>query len=60
MDTRVTSTKGTIFPKMFFPNSNISLPIFDELEKHNFWWNREKSAESKGLEPFIYSKDEGR
>jgi hypothetical protein len=36
MDTRVTSTKGTIFPKRFFPNPKNSLPILDELEKPNF------------------------
>jgi hypothetical protein len=60
MDTRVTSTKGTIFPKRFFPNPKNSLPILDELEKSNFWGNWEKSAKSRGQEPWIHSKDGGR
>jgi hypothetical protein len=36
LGTRVTSTKGTIFPKRFFPNPKISLPILDELKKPRF------------------------
>jgi hypothetical protein len=36
MDTRVTSTKGKIFPKRFFPNSKISLPILDEIKNQAF------------------------
>jgi hypothetical protein len=36
LDTRVTSTKGTLFPKRFFPNPKISLPIFDELKNLTF------------------------
>jgi hypothetical protein len=60
LDTRVTSTQGTSFQKRFFPNPKISLPILDELEEPRFWRNREKSAKSKGLEPWIHSKDGGR
>jgi hypothetical protein len=60
LDTRVTSTKGTLFPKRFFPNPKISLPIFDELEKPNFCRNREKSTKLKGLEPWILSNNRGR
>jgi hypothetical protein len=39
------------FPKRFFPNPKISLPILDELEKSKFWGKWEKSIKSKGLEP---------
>jgi hypothetical protein len=59
LDTRIISTKGRIFPKMFFPNPNISLPILDELEEPSFWGNWEKSIKSKGLEPWSHSKDGG-
>jgi hypothetical protein len=48
------------FPKRFFPNLNISLPILDELEESRFWWKREKSTKLKGLEPWIHSKIGGR
>jgi hypothetical protein len=48
------------FPKRFFPNPKISLPILDELEKPRFWWNREKSSKSMGLEPWVHSKVGGR
>jgi hypothetical protein len=44
------------FPKKFFPNPKISFSILDELKKPRFWWNREKSTKSKGLEPWIHSK----
>jgi hypothetical protein len=60
LDTRVTSTKGIIFPKRFFPNPKISLLILDEIKKPSFWGNQEKSAKSKGLEPWIHFKDGGR
>jgi hypothetical protein len=46
--------------KEFFPNSKISLLIFDELEKPRFLGKREKSTKSKGLEPWSHSKDGGR
>jgi hypothetical protein len=58
MDTRVTSTKRTIFPKRFFPNPNIFLLILDELEKPSFWEN--SKILSKGLDPWIHSNDGGR
>jgi hypothetical protein len=32
------------FPKRFIPNSNIFLPILDELEEPRFWGKREKST----------------
>jgi hypothetical protein len=48
------------FPKMFSPNLKISLSILDELEEPRFWEKREKSAKSKGLEPWIHSKTGGR
>jgi hypothetical protein len=48
------------FPKRFFPNPNISLPILDELEEFRFWGKWEKPAKSKGLEPWIHSKVRGR
>jgi hypothetical protein len=48
------------FPKRFFPNPNISLPILDELEESRFWWKREKSTKLKGLESWIHSKIGGR
>jgi hypothetical protein len=57
LDTRVTSTKATIFPKSFFPNPKISLSILDELERPRFWENREKYAKAKGLEPWLHAKD---
>jgi hypothetical protein len=38
------------FPKRFFLNPKISLPILDKLKKPRFWWNREKSAKLKGLD----------
>jgi hypothetical protein len=57
LDTRVTSTKGTIFLKRFFPNPKISFLILDELKKPSFWGNREKSAKLKGLESWIHFKD---
>jgi hypothetical protein len=60
MDTRVTSTQGTSSQKRFFPNSKISLLILDELKKLRFWGNEEKFMKSNGLEPWIYSKVEGR
>jgi hypothetical protein len=60
LDISVTSTKGIVFPQRFFSNSKISLLILDELKKPNFWGIREKSAKSKGLEPWIHSKDEDR
>jgi hypothetical protein len=44
------------FPKRFFPNPKISLPILDELKKSKFWGIREKSTKSKGLELWIHSK----
>jgi hypothetical protein len=60
LDTRVTSIKGTIFSKRFFPNLKISLPILDEIENSSFWGNWKKSAKLKGLEPWIHSNDGGR
>jgi hypothetical protein len=48
------------FPKRFFLNSKISLSILDELDESRFWEKREKSAKSKGLEPWIHSKIGGR
>jgi hypothetical protein len=57
LDTRVTSTKATIFPKSFFRNPTISLSIFDELERPRFWGNLEKYAKAKGLEPWLHTKD---
>jgi hypothetical protein len=48
------------FPKRFFPNPKISLPILDELEKPRFLWNREKFTKSKGLEPWVHFKVGGR
>jgi hypothetical protein len=57
MDTRATSIEGTIFPKRFFSNPKISLLILDELKKPIYWGNQEKSTKSKGLEPWIHSKD---
>jgi hypothetical protein len=44
------------FPKRFFPNPNISLPILDELEEPRFWEKREKSTKSKRLERWIHFK----
>jgi hypothetical protein len=44
------------FSKRFFSNPKISLSILDELEKPKFWRNREKSAKSKGVEPWIHFK----
>jgi hypothetical protein len=48
------------FPKRFFPNPNISLPILDKLEEPRFCGKRKKSTKSKGLEPWIHSKIGGR
>jgi hypothetical protein len=39
------------FPKRFFSNPKIFLPILDELEESRFWRKWEKSSKSKGLEP---------
>jgi hypothetical protein len=44
------------FPKRFFSNPIISLPILDELEEPRFWEKWEKSAKSKRLEPWIHFK----
>jgi hypothetical protein len=52
--------RNNISKEFFFPNLKISLLILDELEKPIFSGNREKSAKSKGLEPWIHSKDGGR
>jgi hypothetical protein len=51
---------GNKFPKRFFPNPKISLPILDELQEPRFGGKWEKSAKSKGLEPWIHSKIRGR
>jgi hypothetical protein len=48
------------FPKKFFPNPKISLPILDELEETRSWGKWEKSTKSMGLESWIYSKIIGR
>jgi hypothetical protein len=48
MDTRVTSTKGTIFPKRFFPNPKISLSILDELKNLTFGGTGRNSPNQKG------------
>jgi hypothetical protein len=48
------------FPNRFFPNPNISLLILDEPEEPRFWGKWEKSAKSKGLDPWIHSKIGGR
>jgi hypothetical protein len=47
---------GNKFPKRFFPNSKISLPILDELKESKFWEKQEKFTKSKGLEPWIHFK----
>jgi hypothetical protein len=36
LNTRVTSTKGTIFPKRVFSNTKISVSMLDELVKLGF------------------------
>jgi hypothetical protein len=46
--------------KRFLPNPKISLPIFDELKESRFWRKWEKFTKSKGVEPWIHSKVEGR
>jgi hypothetical protein len=38
-------------PKEVISKSKDFPSILVELEKHRFWWNREKSAKSNGLEP---------
>jgi hypothetical protein len=38
------------FPKWFFANPKISLPILDELKKPRFWGNRKKPTKLTGLE----------
>jgi hypothetical protein len=43
--------------KRIFSNPKISLLILDKLEKSRFWRKQEKSTKSKGLEPWIHSKD---
>jgi hypothetical protein len=43
LDTRVTSTQGISFPKRFFPNPMISLPILDELKNLQFRGMRRNS-----------------
>jgi hypothetical protein len=52
--------KRNNIPKEVFPKFKDFIPILDELEKPNFWGNREKSAKSKGLEPWIHSKNGSR
>jgi hypothetical protein len=48
------------FPKRFFLNPKIFLPILDELEESRFWRKREKSVKLNALEPWIHSKVGGR
>jgi hypothetical protein len=48
------------FPMSFFSNPKISIPILDELKEPRFWDKREKSAKSKGLDPWIHPKIGGR
>jgi hypothetical protein len=54
------NTRKKFQKRFFFPNPNISLPILDELKESRFWWKREKSTKSNGLEPWIHSKVGGR
>jgi hypothetical protein len=48
------------FSMRFFPNPKIFFTILDELEEPRFWEKWEKSTKSKGLEPWIHFKIEGR
>jgi hypothetical protein len=60
LDKRVISNTRNKFPKKFFLNPKISLSILDELKEPRFWRKGEKSAKSKGLEPWIHSRIGGR
>jgi hypothetical protein len=48
------------FQNRVSPNPKIFLLILDELKESRFWRKWEKSFKSKGLEPWIHSKVEGR
>jgi hypothetical protein len=48
------------FLEAFFLSPKISLSILNELKKPRFQGIQEKSVKSKGLEPWIHSKDRGR
>jgi hypothetical protein len=60
LDTRITSTQETSSQQRFFSKSNDFPSDFAWTQKLRFWGNEEKFMKSKGLEPWIHSKVEGR